>query len=216
MSPSGVSSMIAMIVAGALLGRQVRCTLVGRERTGRHGDRQLWPVANESGGRSLAGDLAAHAADARLGLVFAPISVAAYKYIPVHLRAAAVGLFSLLRTEGGSVGTSLAQTIRERREQFHFSRLAESLGSLNPHVQPFLGRTRDLYYQWSGDPARSKQMGYRGTQRLAGATGYCYGFFRRLLSVCGRNGGTRILGAADEAIGRENRRAHLGGVGTTS
>ena len=74
-----------------------------------------------------------------LGLLFAPISVAAYKYTPVHLRGAAVGLLSLLRTEGGSVGTSMAQTIQERREQFHLSRLGEGLGPLNPHVQGLPG-----------------------------------------------------------------------------
>ena len=49
-----------------------------------------------------------------IGLLFAPISVAAYKYIPAHLRAAAVGLLSLLRTEGGSVGTSMARPSRSR------------------------------------------------------------------------------------------------------
>ena len=46
------------------------------------------------------------------GLLFAPVNVAAFKYTPVHLRGAAVGLLSLLRTEGGSVGTSMAQTIQ--------------------------------------------------------------------------------------------------------
>jgi len=112
-----------------------------------------------------------------IGLLFAPISVAAYKYIPVHLRAAAVGLLSLLRTEGGSVGTSLAQTIRERREQLHFSRVAESLGSLNPHVQPFLGRTRDLYFQWSGDPARSKQLSYEALNALREQQATAMAFF---------------------------------------
>jgi hypothetical protein len=68
-----------------------------------------------------------------LGLLFAPISVAAYKYVPPHLRGAAVGLASLLRTEGGSVGTSLATTIQERREQFHVARLGEHL---NPFASP--------------------------------------------------------------------------------
>src|SRR5262249_58891184 len=66
-----------------------------------------------------------------LGLLFAPMSVAAYKYVPPHLRGAAVGLLSLLRTEGGSVGTSMAQTVTERREQFHLARLNEWLGPLN-------------------------------------------------------------------------------------
>ena len=64
--------------------------------------------------------------------------MAAYKYTPAHLRGAAVGLLGLLRTEGGSVGTSMAQTIEERREQFHLARVGEFLGPLNPHVQSFL------------------------------------------------------------------------------
>ena len=39
---------------------------------------------------------------------------------------------ALLRNEGGSVGTSVAQIIEERREQFHTLRLNESLDKLNP------------------------------------------------------------------------------------
>src|SRR5262249_26847652 len=45
-----------------------------------------------------------------LSICFAPANVAAYLYTPPLLRGAAVGLLSLLRNEGGSVGTSLAQT----------------------------------------------------------------------------------------------------------
>ena len=94
-----------------------------------------------------------------LGLLFAPMSVAAYKYVPPHLRGAAVGLLSLLRTEGGSVGTSMAQTVQERREQFHLARLTDFLGPLNPHVQGTLGRARDFFLQKTGDAARSLQLG---------------------------------------------------------
>src|SRR5262249_19681557 len=52
-----------------------------------------------------------------LSICFAPANVAAYLYTPLELRAAAVGLLSLLRNEGGSVGTSAAQTFQERRDQ---------------------------------------------------------------------------------------------------
>ena len=55
---------------------------------------------------------------AGLGMIFAPLNVAAYLYIPRTLRGAAVGLFALLRNEGGSFGTSMGQTIVERREIF--------------------------------------------------------------------------------------------------
>jgi MFS transporter, DHA2 family, multidrug resistance protein len=92
-----------------------------------------------------------------LSMVFAPLNVAAFKYTPRHLRGAAVGLFALLRNEGGSVGTSMAQTIQERREQFHLSRLDDSLSSLNPQVQSFLERGQAFFMQQTGDPAGSQQ-----------------------------------------------------------
>src|SRR5439155_22430946 len=93
-----------------------------------------------------------------LGMIFAPINVAAYKYIPMHLRGAAVGLASLLRNEGGSVGTSLSQTFQERREQFHLSRLGESLNPFNPATQSFLQQAQAFLLQRRGDPAGSQQL----------------------------------------------------------
>ena len=93
-----------------------------------------------------------------LSMIFAPISVAAFKYTPPHLRAAAVGLFALLRNEGGSVGTSLAQTIVERRRQFHSARVGEFLDPLNPSVQTFAEQTSAAFLQQTGDPAGSNQM----------------------------------------------------------
>jgi hypothetical protein len=60
-----------------------------------------------------------------LAMCFVPANVAAYLYTPLAMRGAAVGLLSLLRNEGGSVGTSMAQTIEERRDQFHVLRLGE-------------------------------------------------------------------------------------------
>ncbi len=45
---------------------------------------------------------------AGLSMLFAPLNVAAFLYIPKELRGAAVGLLALLRNEGGSVGTSVA------------------------------------------------------------------------------------------------------------
>ena len=69
---------------------------------------------------------------AGLSMLFAPLNVAAFIYLPKEIRGAAVGLLALLRNEGGSVGTSVAQIIQERREQFHTLRLNENLDTLNP------------------------------------------------------------------------------------
>ena len=150
-----------------------------------------------------------------LSLIFAPVNVAAFKYTPEHLRGAAVGLLALLRTEGGSVGTSMAQTIQERREQFHLSRLGENLGPLNPHVQSFLEQARDFFMQRTGDPARSQQMAVQALDEPPPAAGRVAGLLRRLLAVRRPGGGARPSGAADEALGGREGRAHRGGVGRT-
>jgi DHA2 family multidrug resistance protein len=92
-----------------------------------------------------------------LSMVFAPLNVAAFKYTPQLLRAAAVGMFALLRNEGGSVGTSMAQTIQERREQFHLSRLGDSVSLLNPYVYSFLEEGQPYLVQQIGDPTGSQQ-----------------------------------------------------------
>src|SRR6202008_4088853 len=88
-----------------------------------------------------------------LSMCFAPANVAAYLYTPPLLRGAAVGLLSLLRNEGGSVGTSMAQTIQERRDQFHTLRLGESLDSFNAAVASFLEQTQAMFPPPNGDPS---------------------------------------------------------------
>jgi MFS transporter, DHA2 family, multidrug resistance protein len=94
------------------------------------------------------------------------VNVAAYLYAPPFLRGAAVGLLSLLRNEGGSVGTSLAQTLHERREQLHTLRLGESLDPLNPLVQSFLERAQARFLQHTGDPAAAQQLAWQALENL--------------------------------------------------
>jgi DHA2 family multidrug resistance protein len=101
-----------------------------------------------------------------LGLIFAPINVAAFMYTPRHLRGAAVGLLALLRNEGGSIGTSMAQTLQERREQFHVSRVGEFLDPFNPYVNSFLEQARAFFYQRAGDPAGSRRKAVQALEDL--------------------------------------------------
>ena len=118
-----------------------------------------------------------------LGLVFAPLNVAAYLYIPQNMRGAAVGLFALLRNEGGSFGTSVAQTFVERREQFHTLRLNENLDPLNPAVTSFRDDALPGLLQFSGDPVASQQMtlqaleNTRDQQALSLSYFDCFWFF---------------------------------------
>jgi DHA2 family multidrug resistance protein len=101
-----------------------------------------------------------------LSMLFAPLNVSAFLHIPKELRGAAVGLLALLRNEGGSVGTSVAQTIQERREQFHLLRLGENLDLLNPAVKGFVADAGPAYLQQTADPVAAKQMALQALDDL--------------------------------------------------
>lgn len=101
-----------------------------------------------------------------LSFIFAPLNVAAFLYIPRELRGAAVGLLALLRNEGGSVGTSMAHTLVDRREQFHTLRLNEKLDPLNPAVRELLDRGQDFFHRHTGDLPRSQLLALRKLQDL--------------------------------------------------
>jgi MFS transporter, DHA2 family, multidrug resistance protein len=101
---------------------------------------------------------------AGLSMIFAPLNVAAFQTIPAELRGSAVGLLALLRNEGGSVGTSTAQIIQERREQFHTLRLNEQLDPLNPAVNDLFQRGQNFFMQQTGDPVASQEMTLKGLE----------------------------------------------------
>ena len=101
-----------------------------------------------------------------LSTIFAPLNVAAFVNIPPQLRGAAVGLLALLRNEGGSVGTSLAQTIQQRRDQFHSLRLGENLDPLNPAVNSYVDQTQRVFLQQSGDPVAANQVALQSLANL--------------------------------------------------
>jgi len=112
-----------------------------------------------------------------LSMIFAPLNVAAFFNIPPHLRGAAVGLLALLRNEGGSVGTSIAQTIHERRDQFHALRLGERLDSLNPAVNDYLAQSQANFMKLNGDPSASYEMALRSLANLREQQSSSFAYF---------------------------------------
>jgi DHA2 family multidrug resistance protein len=165
-SPAGLGSILMLIVVGTLLGRglDARWLIAGGLLVMAGGCywmalmnlyispwQVVWPRVVMICG---------------LSMIFAPLNVAAFKYTPQHLRAAAVGLFALLRNEGGSVGTSMAQAVQERRLQFHVSRVGEFLDPLNPAVNSFGEQARAFFYQQTGDAAGSQPMAVQALENL--------------------------------------------------
>lgn len=166
LSPAGVFTIIALVVIGALLGRGVDARwliaigllILG---AGNFWMSQLnleispwqvvWPRVVMITG---------------LGMIFAPLNLAAFLYIPRSLRGAAVGLLALLRNEGGSVGTTMGQTITERREIFHALRVNENLDQFNPAVNSYLDQAHAAFLQQTGDAAASQQMALQSLENL--------------------------------------------------
>ena len=167
MSPSGIFAVLAMPIVGRLIGLKVDArwliaTGLLIMTAGNYWMSQLnldispgevvWPRVVLVLG---------------LSVCFAPANVAAYLYTPLALRGAAVGLLSLLRNEGGSVGISLSQTFEERRDQFHVLRLGESLDPFNPAVASFLAQARGMFLQQTGDPVAAQQLACRRSRICA-------------------------------------------------
>ena len=166
LSPAGVASLAMLFLVGLLLGRGVdaRYLMALGVLTVAVGNWWMSRMNLEIGPWHVVWPRVVVISG--LSLVFAPLNVAAFLYIPKELRAAAVGLLALLRNEGGSVGTSVAQTIQERREQFHVLRLNEKLDALYPAVGQWFEQGRDYFMRSTGDPVRSRQMTLRALQGL--------------------------------------------------
>jgi DHA2 family multidrug resistance protein len=166
LSPAGITSIVALLIAGIGLGRGVDARwLIGTGLIILAASNYWFSLLNLQVGPTQV-IWPRMVLTLGLGLIFAPVNVAAFKYTPLQMRGAAVGLLALLRNEGGSVGTSMAQTIQERREQFHLSRVGESLNPFNPLVQEFQQRAYSFFYQHTGDPAGSQQMALQALDNL--------------------------------------------------
>jgi DHA2 family multidrug resistance protein len=60
----------------------------------------------------------------------------------------------------------MAQTMQERRDQFHVLRLGELLDSFNANVASFLDQARGVFLQQSGDPSAAQQLAWQALDNL--------------------------------------------------
>ena len=60
----------------------------------------------------------------------------------------------------------MAQTLQERRDQFHTLRLGEYLDPFNPAVQSFIEQAQARFLQQTGDPAAAQQLAWQALENL--------------------------------------------------
>ena len=158
MSPAGIFAVVTMPFVGRMLGRgtDARWVIVAGLLTMAAGSYWMSQMNLDiSPGQAVWPRVVLIIG---IAMCFAPANMAAYLYTPLALRGAAVGVLSLLRNEGGSVGTSLAQTVQERRDQFHSLRLGEWLDPFNASVHSFLDQAAGAFLQQSGDPVAAQRQ----------------------------------------------------------
>lgn len=139
LAPRGLASMISMMLVGKLInkidprifiGLGVLTTALGMG-IGRFYSLDIstswliWPMVLQGLG---------------LGMIFVPLSIIAYATLEPKLRTEAAGLYSLLRTLGGSIGISIAMTLFTRRSQHFWNQLGSGLTPYNPSVYQYLQR----------------------------------------------------------------------------
>jgi DHA2 family multidrug resistance protein len=130
-APSGIGTMLAMMVVGRLVGKidlrvllglgflitafslwqMTRYTLVLSQAD------IVWPGVIQGLG---------------LGLVFVPLSAATFATLPVELRADGTAIYSLIRNIGSSIGIALVQTLLVRNTQAVHAALTGHITTTNP------------------------------------------------------------------------------------
>jgi MFS transporter, DHA2 family, multidrug resistance protein len=144
LSPGGLVTMIMMFVVGRLSAViqpkyliATGATIVALsmyDLTNVYGDIGFWFFAIS---RMLLG--------VGLPLIFVPIITASYDGIPSDKTDQASALMNVARNTGGSIGVSLASNVLAHREQFHQSRLVESVFPSSPQYQQTLDQVTQYF-----------------------------------------------------------------------
>jgi MFS transporter, DHA2 family, multidrug resistance protein len=166
LSPAGLFAVLMLLIVGLLLSRGVDARLPMAAGLATMAIGNFWMSRMNLGIGPMQVVWPRVVVIAGLAMIFAPLNVAAFRHIPRELRGAAVGLLALLRNEGGSVGTSVAQTVVERREQFHALRLNEHLDPLNPETQAWLVQARLYFGQFTADANAARLMAVQALENL--------------------------------------------------
>src|SRR5262245_50938028 len=144
LSPGGLVTMVMMFVVGRIATRvQPKYLIVAGalliaasmyQMTNVYGDLGFWFMARS---RMLLG--------VGLPLIFIPVMTASYDGIAQSKTDQASALINAARNTGGSIGVSIVSNVLTHREQFHQSRLVESVLPSSVQYQDTLHRITDYF-----------------------------------------------------------------------
>jgi DHA2 family multidrug resistance protein len=184
LSPGGVVSMVTMFVAGRLSGKvqpkyliiagAVVVALSMHWLTAVYADVGFWFVADARMLQALG-----------ISLVFISITAASYDGIPPEKTGQAAALINAARNTGGSIGISVFSNVLAHREQFHQSRLVETLSASNVQYQNTLHQVTSYFAAQSNSVVQAQQQAVdwigQQVQTQAAFLAYMDGFFVLML-----------------------------------
>ena len=133
-APSGVGTLIAMVVVGRLIGKvDFRMLLLfGFSITAI----SLWQMSGYTLVLSQSDIVWPGVVQGiGLGLVFVPLSTATFATVSASMRAQGTAIYSLIRNIGSSIGIALVQALLVRNTQIMHVSLAEKINYANPAFQ---------------------------------------------------------------------------------
>jgi DHA2 family multidrug resistance protein len=176
LSPAGFVTMLEMPVIGILLSRgaDARMMIVAGLLT--VGVASMWMSGLNLGVSPGMVISPRNVQTLGAGLMFVPLNMVAYAFIPKDQTNNASGLFSLVRNEGSSIGVALTNTLLQRRTQFHQFRFTEHVDPLNSRASQWLTGVSGAFQSRGGDPALAHRQGlrmmYQVVQQQASAISY--------------------------------------------
>jgi MFS transporter, DHA2 family, multidrug resistance protein len=157
LSPGGLVTMVMMFAVGRLAPKvqPKYLIIVGAafiaasmyQMTNVYGDLGFWYMAQS---RMLLG--------VGLPLIFIPIMTASYDGIPQSKTDQASALINAARNTGGSIGVSIISNVLTHREQFHQSRLVESVLPSSAQYQDTLHRMTDYFVAQGNSLLQAQQQ----------------------------------------------------------
>ena len=184
LSPGGIVSMITMFAAGRLSGKvQPKYLIIAGALvvalsmywlTDVYADVGFWFVADARMLQALG-----------ISLVFVSITAASYDGIPPEKTGQAAALINAARNTGGSIGISVFSNVLGHREQFHQSRLVETLNPSNPQYQGTLHQATSYFAAHGSSLVQAQQQAVdwigQQVQTQAAFLAYMDGFFVLML-----------------------------------
>ena len=157
LSPGGLVTLVMMIAVGRLAAKAqpkyliiVGAVLIAvsmYQMTNVYGDLGFWYMAQS---RMLLG--------VGLPLIFIPIMTASYDGIPPSKTDQASALINAARNTGGSIGVSIVSNVLTHRQQFHQSRLVESVLPSSVQYQDTLHRMTDYFVAQGNSLLQAQQQ----------------------------------------------------------